>query len=72
MLSTQFMYVHLNYVKGVGIIGVPPYALVRPYPDLPILWHEVAGYSVAQQKASDELKDRREDTQKTTQGSPFG
>ena len=51
VVSSQFMYVHLNYVQGVGIIGVPPYALSGPYPDLPILWHEVAGYSVAQQKS---------------------
>lgn len=51
MLSTQFMYVHLNYVSGIGIIGVPPYGLVRPYPDLPILWHEVAAYWVARLRA---------------------
>ncbi len=56
MLSSQFVYVHLSYVEGVGIIGVPPYALVRPYPDLPILWHEVAGYWVALRKVSGDQK----------------
>ena len=57
MVSTQFMYIHLNYVNGVGIIAVPPYALVQPYPDLPIVAHEVAGHSVARQRASGTLKD---------------
>ena len=52
ILSNRFTYFHLNYVNGVGIIGVPPDALVSPYYDLPILWHEVAGYWVAQQAAN--------------------
>lgn len=52
ILSNRFTYFHLNYVNGVGIIGVPPDALVPPYYDLAILWHEVAGYWVAQQAAN--------------------
>lgn len=52
ILSNRFMYFHLNYVNGMGIIGVPPDALVRPYHDLAILWHEVAGHWVAQQAAN--------------------
>ena len=65
MRSTQFMYCHLNYVSGVGIIGVPPYALVRPYPDLPIVWHEVAGHAVAvaRQRAGGALRERAEELQ---------
>lgn len=73
MLSTQFMYVHLNYVSGVGFIGVPPYALVRPYPDLPILWHEVAGYWVAQERASgNALKERARGLQDRLRDVPRG
>lgn len=58
MLSTQFTYFHLNYVKQVGLIGIPLDALSRPYPDLPILWHEVGGYWVAQQRARELLQGR--------------
>lgn len=52
ILYNRFMYFHLNYVNGVGIIGVPPDALVRPHHNLAILWHEAAGYWVAQQAAN--------------------
>lgn len=59
ILSNRFMYIHLNYANGVGIIGVPPDALVPPYYDLPILWHEVAGYWIAQQTVNAHLLKKR-------------
>ena len=72
VLSSQFIYVHLSYVQGVGIIGVPAYALVRPYPDLPILWHEVAGYWVAQLRAKGALLTMAKTFQSDLQKASFG
>ena len=72
VVSSRFVYVHLNYVKNVGIIGVPPYALGRPFPDLPILWHEVAGYLVARQRARGDALKQAQDLQSKLRGSPLG
>ena len=58
ILATQFKYIHLNYVQGVGIIGIPPSVWYGLGPqsapwnwrELPVLWHEVAGFWVAQMR----------------------
>jgi hypothetical protein len=63
MLASQFMYVQLEYTDVTGIVGIPPYALWSLYPDLPILWHEVAGHWVAQQKKFSRLKQHAEKLQ---------
>ena len=43
----QYCFVHFNYVTSVGVIGYTMPALARPPQDVAVLWHEVAGYSVA-------------------------
>lgn len=56
VISTQFEYVHFNYMENVAVINVPLNIWSTPSRSLSILWHEVAGYSVARARRNDDLK----------------
>ena len=53
--SEYFKYIHFHYVDGVAAIGIPPHIFASPFWNLGILWHEAAGYKVAQAKCSGKL-----------------
>lgn len=53
--SEYFKYIHFHYVDGVAAIGIPPHIFASPFWNLGILWHEAAGYKVAQAKCAGKL-----------------
>jgi hypothetical protein len=57
IISSEFKYIHFNYLDGIGVIGVPLTIWNTPTWNLSILWHEVAGYAVATAKRYGHLED---------------
>ena len=55
VLSSDFKYVHFNYLSNVGLVGLQPDLVAGHLDDLNALWHEVAGYSIALARSDNRL-----------------
>ncbi|MEM7032508.1 MAG: hypothetical protein AAF629_23345 [Chloroflexota bacterium] len=54
--SQNFQLIHFNYMSNVSVIGIPPQVMMDPSANLCIIWHEVAGYNIAQLRPNKENK----------------
>jgi hypothetical protein len=47
VISSEFKFIHFNYMNNFGVIGIPLTIWTTPAWNLSVLWHEVGGYGVA-------------------------
>lgn len=75
LFSSEFKYVHFNYMDNVAVIGIPLSVWARPTWSLGVLWHEVGGYAVARARRSGKFQQWTNELAETLRGqdrkSPF-